>query len=52
MENLLRKTKKIIDGKLGEADCQLMNGSDVIEATQDILTSNKGDSTSDSSKEL
>ena len=52
MVNLLRNTKKIIDGKLGKADCQLMNGLDVIEATQDILASNKGDSTSDSSKEL
>ncbi len=38
IEDELRKREQIVDGHLGEADCQLMKGSDVIKATQDILT--------------
>jgi len=37
MEGELRKRGQIVDGRLGEADCQLMKGSDVIVATQYIL---------------
>ena len=37
IENELRKRGQIIDGRLGEADCQLMKGSDVIIATKEIL---------------
>jgi aminoglycoside 3-N-acetyltransferase len=37
MEAELRVRGQLVEGKIGEADCQLMKGQDVIEATRDIL---------------
>jgi len=37
MEGELRKRGQLVEGKIGEAVCQLMKGQDVIDATRDIL---------------
>ena len=37
MEGELRAGGKLVEGRIGEASCQLMKGQDVIDATQDIL---------------
>ena len=37
MEEILRARSQIVDGTIGEADCQLMKGADIIAATLDIL---------------
>jgi hypothetical protein len=37
MEEVLRERGQLVEGKIGEARCQLMKGEDVISATLDIL---------------
>ncbi len=37
MEEVLRERGQLVEGKIGEAPCQLMKGEDVITATLDIL---------------
>lgn len=37
MEGELRKRGQLVEGRIGEAVCQLMKGQDVIDATRDIL---------------
>jgi aminoglycoside 3-N-acetyltransferase len=37
MEEELRARGQLVEGRIGEASCQLMKGQDVIDATQDIL---------------
>jgi len=37
MEEVLRTRGQIIDGHIGQAKCQLMQGQDIIDATVDIL---------------
>jgi aminoglycoside 3-N-acetyltransferase len=37
MEEVLRSRDQVVEGKIGEATCQLMKGEDIIAATVDIL---------------
>ena len=37
MEEVLRERGQLVEGKIGEAKCQLMKGEDIIAATVDIL---------------
>ena len=37
MEEVLRARGQIVDGTIGKANCQLMKGEDILEATADIL---------------
>jgi len=37
MDGVLRSRGQVVEGKIGEATCQLMKGEDIIAATLDIL---------------